>query len=87
MHSQVNSIKFVESWRYNIIFYVSYIIYIIYYISRVESNKFDNIYNKTGNVFVGSYFKKIEHVFIKLSNLFDEKHTNKILNRHIRRKI
>ena len=56
MHSQVNSIKFVESWRYNIIFHVSYIIYIIYYVSRVESNKFDNIYNKIGNVYVGSYF-------------------------------
>ena len=87
MHSQVDSIKFVESWRYNIIFYVSYIIYIIFYISRVESNKFDNIYNKIGKVFVGSYFKKIEHVFIELSNLFDEKHSFKILNPHIRRKI
>ena len=49
-------------------FYISYVIYIIYYIFRVESIKFHNIYNKTGNIFVGSNFLKIEHVFIKLSN-------------------
>ena len=36
--------------------------------SGFESNKFDNIYNKIGNL------KKIEHVFIKLSNYFDKKH-------------
>ena len=59
MHSQVNLIKFVESWRYNILFFISYIMNIIYYISRVESDKFDNIYNKIGNIFVGSNFSKI----------------------------
>ena len=36
----------------------------IYYIFRVESNKFDKIYNKIGNIFVGSNFQKTEHVFI-----------------------
>ena len=56
MQSQVDLIKFVESWRYNIIFYISYILYIIYFIFRVESNKFDNTYNKTGNIFAGSNF-------------------------------
>ena len=56
MHSQVNLIKLAESWRYNIIFYISYVIYIIYYFVRVESNTFDNIYNKIGNTFVGSNF-------------------------------
>ena len=64
MHIQDNLIKFVESWRYNIIFYIYYVRYIIYYIFRVESNKFDKIYNKIGNIFVGSNFQKIEHVFI-----------------------
>ena len=58
MHSQVNLVKSVESWRSNIIFYISYIIYIyiyiIYYIPKVESNKFDNIYNKIGNILVRS---------------------------------
>ena len=29
MHSQVNLMKFVESWRYNIIFHILYIAYII----------------------------------------------------------
>ena len=53
MHNQVNFIKFFESWKYNII---SYVIYITYDIFRVESNKFDNIYNKIGNIFVGSNF-------------------------------
>ena len=46
IQSQISLIKFVESWRYNIIFYICYIVYIIYYISETESNKFDNIYNK-----------------------------------------
>ena len=33
MHNQVNLIKFVESWKYNIIFYISYVIYILHIIS------------------------------------------------------
>ena len=32
IHSHINLIKIVESWRHNI-FFISYIVYIIYYIS------------------------------------------------------
>ena len=65
MHSQVNLLNHGDIILY---FIYLYVIYIIYYIFRVQSNKFDNIYNKIGN------FKRIEHVFIKLSNYFDKKH-------------
>ena len=54
---------------------MSYIVYIIYYISRVESNKFDNIYKKISDIFLASNFYKIEHV-----NYIDEKHSIKTLN-------
>ena len=61
-------IKFGESWRCNI-FYKSYIAYIIYLISRVESNKFDNTYNKIRGIFFGPNFSKIEHALFHQINL------------------
>ena len=42
----------------DILYFILFKIYIIYYISRIESNEFDNIYNKIQNIFVGSNLKK-----------------------------
>ena len=53
MHSQVNLLNHGDIILY---FIYLYVIYIIYYIFRVESNKFDNIYNKIGRISVGSNF-------------------------------
>ena len=52
----------------DILYFILFKIYIIYYISRIESNEFDNIYNKIQKNFCWIQFKKIErfHEIIKL---------------------
>ena len=67
MHSQDNLIKFVESWKYNIIFYISYVIYILHivssglnqiiliiYTTKLETFLLDHIFKKW-NIFSSNY--------------------------------